>query len=300
MKPERHVDTYIDYIRFEKQLSPNTIESYRRDLSKFLYYLKSNDINDFEDISHESIVEFIQSLFTTQNDKSVGRILSAIRSFYKFLIRSSVIKSNPFLSVKNPLTVKKDIEILDQKETSKFLNLIPYSTDLQMRDRAMLEILYSCGLRVSELTNLKLQQIDRDERILRFTGKGNKERMTPIGETAYAYLEKYLNISRFNLEREKKNDYVFLNKNGSRLTRQGFWKILKGYVKRFNIDKNIYPHIFRHSFATHLLEEGADLRMVQELLGHSSISTTEIYTNLNNRHLKEVFFKYHPGEKSRQ
>ncbi|GAG72805.1 unnamed protein product, partial [marine sediment metagenome] len=162
------------------------------------------------------------------------------------------------------------------EEVEKFLESIPCSTELEVRNKAMFEILYSCGLRVSELVNLRLQNIDFDEELLRFMGKGDKERITPVGNVGMLFLKKYLMIGRYKIEKERKSDYVFLNKNGKKMTRQGFWKILKKYARRLNIDKNLYPHIFRHSFATHMLQRGADLRTVQELLGHSSISTTEI------------------------
>lgn len=292
-------ENFLDFLKFEKQLSENTIESYKRDLIKFIEYLKIKNIENYEGISRAIITEFIQELFKTQKDTSVCRILSSLRSFYKFLLRSNLIKQNPFLSIKNPKTAMREIKILDQHEVEKFLNLIPYSTSLQLRDRAMFEVLYSCGMRVSELVNLKLSQIDFEEKIIRFVGKGGKIRITPLGSKAAEFLEKYIKVARFNIEREKKSEFVFLNKNGSKLTRQGFWKILKKYFKKFNIAKNIYPHIFRHSFATHMIESGADLRIVQELLGHSSISTTEIYTNLNQDYLKEVYFKYHPAEKDK-
>ncbi|NQT67213.1 MAG: tyrosine-type recombinase/integrase, partial [Actinobacteria bacterium] len=193
---------------------------------------------------------------------------------------------------------KKMLDVLKVEEVEKFLESIPCSTELEVRDRAMFEILYSCGLRVSELVNLRLQNIDFDEELLRFMGKGDKERITPVGDTGMLFLKKYLRTGRYKIEKERKSDYVFLNKNGKKLTRQGFWKILKKYAGRLNIDKNLYPHIFRHSFATHMLQRGADLRTVQELLGHSSISTTEIYTNLNKEHIKEVYFRYHPRGKA--
>ncbi len=164
----------------------------------------------------------------------------------------------------------------------------------------MFELLYSSGLRVSELTNLKLRNIDFDENLIRFIGKGNKERITPVGKVSVYFLKKYLETTRYKIEGESKNDYVFLNKYGNKISRQGFWKILKKYAKKINLNKNLHPHIFRHSFATHMLKRGADLRTVQELLGHSDISTTEIYTNLDKEHIKDTYFKYHPFEKKEQ
>ena len=297
-KINEFAENYIDYLRFERLLSSNTVDSYKRDLRKLILFLEQNIIGNFQEITNSDILTFLEHLYQSQSDRSVSRILSSIRSFYRYLLRSDKISKSPFGHIKNPKVPNKDVEILDQTEMTGFLENIACSTYLELRDRAMFELLYSCGIRVSEITNLKLGDIDIEEGLIRFIGKGSKERITPIGETAKDFLIKYLNSARCNIEREIKNDYVFLNSRGNKVSRQGFWKILKKYAKKQNIDKNLYPHIFRHSFATHLLEEGADLRIVQELLGHSSISTTEIYTNLDKRHIKESYFKHHPREKS--
>lgn len=293
-----YTENYIDYVRFEKLLSSNTVNSYKRDLRKFILFLEQNNISNLQEITNGDILIFLEYLYKSQSDRSVSRILSSLRSFYGYLLRSGKILSNPFSQIKNPKMPRKDVEILNQAETAQFLENIACSTYLELRDRTMFELLYSCGMRVSEITNLRLHDIDIEEGLIRFIGKGSKERITPIGETAKDFLIRYLNSARCNIEREIKNDYVFLNSRGSGISRQGFWKILKKYAKKQKIEKNLYPHIFRHSFATHLLEQGADLRIVQELLGHSSISTTEIYTNLDKRHIKESYFKHHPREKT--
>jgi integrase/recombinase XerD len=293
-----YTENYIDYVRFEKLLSSNTVNSYKRDLRKFILFLEQNNISNLQEITNGDILIFLEYLYKSQSDRSVSRILSSLRSFYGYLLRSGKILSNPFSQIKNPKTPRKDVEILNQAETAQFLENIACSAYLELRDRTMFELLYSCGMRVSEITNLRLHDIDIEEGLIRFIGKGSKERITPIGETAKDFLIRYLNSARCNIEREIKNDYVFLNSRGSGISRQGFWKILKKYAKKQKIEKNLYPHIFRHSFATHLLEQGADLRIVQELLGHSSISTTEIYTNLDKRHIKESYFKHHPREKT--
>ena len=293
-----YTENYIDYVRFEKLLSSDTVNSYKRDLRKFILFLEQNNISNLQEITNGDILIFLEYLYKSQSDRSVSRILSSLRSFYGYLLRSGKILSNPFSQIKNPKMPRKGVEILNQAETAQFLENIACSTYLELRDRTMFELLYSCGMRVSEITNLRLHDIDIEEGLIRFIGKRSKERITPIGETAKDFLIRYLNSARCNIEREIKNDYVFLNSRGSGISRQGFWKILKKYAKKQKIEKNLYPHIFRHSFATHLLEEGADLRIVQELLGHSSISTTEIYTNLDKRHIKESYFKHHPREKS--
>jgi integrase/recombinase XerD len=297
-KINEYIENYIDYLRFERLLSLNTIDSYKRDLAKLVLFFNQNNLSELQGIKNSEIINFLERLYQSQSDRSVSRILSSIRSLYRYLLRSGKITKNPFGNIKNPKVPRKDVEILNQAEISGFLENIASSTYLELRDRTMFELLYSCGMRVSEIINLKLNDINIEECLIRFIGKGSKERITPIGETAKNFLIRYLDSSRSNIEREIKSDHVFLNSRGSSISRQGFWKILKKYAKKQNIDKNLYPHIFRHSFATHMLEEGADLRIVQELLGHSSISTTEIYTNLDKRHIKQSYFKHHPREKS--
>lgn len=292
------INSYKEYLRFEKLLLPNTINSYLMDLRKFKAFLEDNNIENYYELSKENILNFLQILHKNQSESSVSRILSTLRSFYKFLVIEKVCRKNLWVQVSSPIKPIKILVVLNIEEVKKFLESIPCSTELEVRNKAMFEILYSCGLRVSELVNLRLQNIDFDEELLRFMGKGDKERITPVGDVGMLFLKKYLMIGRCKIEKEHKSDYVFLNKNGKKMTRQGFWKILKKYARRVNLNKNLYPHIFRHSFATHMLQRGADLRTVQELLGHSSISTTEIYTNLDKEHIKEVYFRYHPRGKA--
>ena len=289
---------YREYLRFEKLLLPNTIDSYLRDLKRFTVFLETSKINNHYELSKEQRLDFLQILHEEEkSESSISRMLSTLRSFYKFLVIENRCHKNPWVQVNNPIKLKKILVVLKIEEVEKFLESVPYSTALEIRDRAMLEILYSCGLRVSEIVNLKMQNIDLDEELLRFIGKGDKERIVPIGEKALSFLEKYLKTSRFKIKKEFRTDYIFLNRSGKRITRQGFWKILKKYAKKINLNKNLYPHIFRHSFATHLLQRGADIRTVQELLGHSNISTTEIYTSLDKEHIKDIYFKYHPRER---
>ena len=297
---ENLINDFIDCLRFERRLSKNTIVSYQRDLEKYRFFLNSSKIKEILNVSNDQILYFLEFLYKTQSSSSVSRILSTLRTFYKYLVRDGKIQKNPFSSIKNPKMPKKILEVLNEQEVKKFLESIPSSTYLELRDKAMFELLYACGMRVSEIVDLKLADIDFDEGLIRFIGKGNKERITPIGDSAKDYLEKYIRAVRYNLERERKSENVFLNRNGQKLTRQGFWKILKKYAGKANVSKNLYPHLFRHSYATHMLERGADLRIVQELLGHSSISTTQIYTNINKKHVKETYFKYHPRDKEKR
>jgi len=294
------LEKFYDFLRFEKQISQNTFESYKRDLIIFSNLLKEKEIKNFLQISHEDVLSLLESLFKDYSEKSISRLLSSVRSFYKFLLRNNPYIKNPFIGIKNPKTDKKLIKVLDEEEVKDFLEKIPYSTKFELRDKAMFELLYSSGLRVSELVNLKLNDIDYEEKLIRCFGKGDKERIVPISDTSMHFLLMYIKSARFKIESKKNfrsNDFVFLNKNGSRLTRQGFWKILKKYEKKFNLNKDLYPHLFRHSYATHMLERGADLRVVQELLGHSNISTTEIYTNINKKFIKDNYYKYHPKAK---
>jgi integrase/recombinase XerD len=296
---ENLINDFIDYLRFERRLSKNTIVSYERDLEKYRFFLNRSKIKEILNVSNDQILYFLEFIYKTQNSSSVSRILSTLRTFYKYLVRDGKIQKNPFSSIKNPKQPKKILEILDEQEVREFLESIPSSSYLELRDKAMFELLYSCGIRVSEIVDLKLSDIDFDEGLIRFIGKGNKERITPVGDNAKDCLGKYIRAARYNLERERKSENVFLNRNGQKITRQGFWKILKKYAGKANVSKNLYPHLFRHSYATHMLERGADLRIVQELLGHSSISTTEIYTNINKKHVKETYFKYHPRDKEK-
>lgn len=297
---ENLINDFIDCLRFERRLSKNTIVSYQRDLEKYRFFLNSSKIKEILNVSNDQILYFLEFLYKTQSSSSVSRVLATLRTFYKYLVRDGKIQKNPFSSIKNPKMPKKILEVLNEQEVKKFLDSIPSSSYLELRDKAMFELLYACGMRVSEIVDLKLADIDFDEGLIRFIGKGNKERITPIGDSAKDYLGKYIRAARYNLERERKSENVFLNRNGQKLTRQGFWKILKKYAGKANVSKNLYPHLFRHSYATHMLERGADLRIVQELLGHSSISTTQIYTNINKKHVKETYFKYHPRDKEKR
>ncbi len=299
---DTEIKGFMDFLRFERHLSANTINSYNRDLVIFKKYLFLNNTRSFLDLNHEDILQFLESLYKNDYcESSVSRMLSTLRTFYKFMLIRGNVKKNPFAEIENPKMPKKIIGTLDENDVQNFLDRLPNSSELEVRDKAMFELIYSSGMRVSELVALKLNDIDYEENLIRCIGKGNKERIIPVGKTAIHYLNIYIKAARFKLQNKnnsRSSEFVFLNKNGSKLSRQGFWKVLKKYEKLLNIDKNIYPHLFRHSYATHMLERGADLRIVQELLGHSSISTTEIYTNINKKFIKNSYFKHHPRNKS--
>ena len=282
---------FLRYLLIDKGYSNNTIESYKRDLDKFLEF--NNDTN-IKNINHEDLKEYIKYLNKENlNEKSIARNISSLKSFYKFLTIEKYIDNNmsdilylPKVrkSLPNTLTEGEIIKLLDIKLTDNF----------SYRNKAMLELLYATGLRVSELINLKLQDIDFNQDIIRTFGKGSKERVIPIGDYAKEYLKKYIFEYRGSLLKKEISEYLFLNNHGKQMTRQGFFKIIKKIAKEKGISNEISPHTLRHSFASHLLKYGADLRTIQELLGHSDISTTQIYTHITNEELKKNYNNYHP------
>jgi len=296
IKPEnfkQDIQNFLDYIRFERMLSANTQLSYQRDLRRYSDFLNQEELNHL-DLNDQDIINFLKYLRLHYESNSISRILSSIRGFYRFLAREQKINVNPFADTSNPKLPRRLVDVLSESEVDLFLSQV--AKKLKQRDIAMFELLYSCGLRASELVGLKLKNIDFEENLLVLIGKGNKERITPIGQKAVDSLITYVNEER-RVIAQYGQEFVFLNKFGKQISRQSLWKIMKKYGKLAGIKKKLYPHILRHSFATHMLERGADLRTVQELLGHSSISTTEIYTTVTKTHLKKIYFKYHPREK---
>jgi len=284
------LDLFIDYLLLEKGFSLNTLLSYRRDLEKFVSFLEKRNISII-DATSKDIKLYLQDLARELKPASVARNLAAIRSFYKYLLREKMVGENPALDVDGPKLGLKLPEILSYEEIDLLLKAPDLSTWEGVRDRAMLELLYATGLRVSELINLELPNLYLDERYVKILGKGAKMRIVPFGEVAAHYLNQYLAL---RAKRKSNSLKLFITRKGSGFTRQGFWKMLKRYGQKAGIAKNLTPHLIRHSFATHLLENGADLRIVQELLGHSFIETTQIYTHLTTRKLREVFRKAHP------
>lgn len=291
------LDDFLSYLIIEKGLSENTIEAYERDISSYLDYLQKIGIKDIKN-PHSSIhiLEHLKELKEKNklSGKSRARHLIAIRQFYRFLNRQGIISKNPLVSIQNPKTWKTLPTILSYSQIEALLIQPDVKTPLGIRDKAMLELLYATGLRVSELINLKLTNLRLQPGYLICMGKGEKERAVPIGKSALAELQNYLVIGRAQLLKSKEISIIFVNRYGSKLTRQGVWKILKGYCLRAGIKENVSPHILRHTFATHLLENGANLRVVQTLLGHADISTTQIYTHLALDKIKKMYKQYHP------
>lgn len=291
-------DNFLYYLTVEKGLSDNTIASYQFDLKSFTAFLTKKSITDIKEISRNDIIAYLLSLKKQEKSHAtLARHMACIKSFFHFLLREKIISEDPTCHLETPKLAQLFPQVLSMKETEHLLNQPNAGTILGLRDKAMLELIYATGLRVSELVNLNVQDINLEMGFLRCVGKGSKERIVPIGSFSVNALKEYLSRSHVKLVKKTKEDALFVNQHGRRLTRQGFWKILKAYAKKAKISINITPHTLRHSIATHLLENGADLRTVQEILGHADITTTQIYTHLTKTHLKEVYDQSHPRAK---
>lgn len=284
------INEFCDYLLIDKHYSNNTIESYKRDLIKFYEYNKK----DIKNINKDDIKSYLKYLNDNKMDeRSIARNISSLKSFYKFLIINKTIKDNPVESISLPKLGKKLPNTLSEEDINKLLD-IKLNDNYSYRNKAMLELMYATGLRVSELVNLKVYDVNLEEAIVKTMGKGSKERIIPIGDYALNALTIYINEYRSTLFKKEVNDFLFLNNHGKQMTRQGFFKIIKKLAIEQGIKKDFSPHTLRHSFATHLLSHGADLRIIQELLGHSDVSTTQIYTHVSNEELEDTFKKYHP------
>jgi len=293
---QEDIKSFIHYLSVEKGLSDNTLSSYSTDLLQYLKYLQKRGIKNWEDTNKSHVIGFLMEI--KKHDfqiRTVCRKLAAIKAFYKFLLSESVLDFNPAENLESPKLNKYLPNVLTISEVEKLLNQPKLNTLLGKRDKAMLELLYATGIRVSELVSLNLEDVNFEAGFVRCVGKGSKERIIPVSEVALKYLDYYLRLARLELVKNNKNERaIFVNRRGKRLSRQGFWKLLKKYIEQCSIDKQVTPHTLRHSFATHLLEHGANLRAVQEMLGHADISTTQIYTHLTKSKLKKEYLKFHP------
>jgi integrase/recombinase XerD len=288
------VKSFLTYLRVEKGLAPNTVNSYQRDLKKFATYCRDRGLRG-PDATRQQIRDFLQWLFERRlAARSVARHLVAVRSFFRFLLDDRIIVTDPAADVESPQSGVTLPKFLAIGEVEALLQQPDTSTARGMRDKAMLEVLYATGMRVSELVNLKTDGVDVNLGILRCLGKGSKERLIPLGKSALAALGFYSSRGRAQLLKKGETPYLFVNHRGERLSRVGFWKILARYGRAAAISVPLAPHMVRHSFATHLLERGADLRSIQLLLGHSDISTTQIYTHILKERLKQVYQAHHP------
>ena len=292
---DTHYKDYLTMLRVERNVSPQTIDAYKRDINQYLGYLNDSGIKNLSKIKSTHIRNYIRVL----NDggmapASISRIISSIRSYHKYLSSENILDKNPVLVINNPKLPKKLPDVLSEKEISLIIDSIDESSQFYQRDKAIIEMLYSCGIRVSEICNLEMSNLFIKDELIRVMGKGNKERLLPLGSRSRIYLDNYLLSSRLGFIKKTRSSFVFVSRNGNQLTRAMVNIILNKWVHISGLRKSVSPHKLRHSFATHLLEGGADLRFVQALLGHSDISTTQIYTHLDKHHLKEVYKTHHP------
>lgn len=294
---ETWIKDFLETLDIQKQYSHNTIEAYRFDIEEFTDFLKSEAIDSYADVDYMVIRIYLGRLYDDNlKSSTVSRKLSSLRSFFDFLLRRQVIKDNPLVLAKAPKQEKKNPDFLFYEEIDQLLDHIDESDDLGKRNRAMLELMYASGLRASEVVQLQLSDIDRSRMVLRILGKGKKERYVPFHDLALECLDNYIDEARFSLmvNAKEKHQFVFVNKNGNPLTTRGLRDILERMSLKSGVGRRLHPHTIRHTFATHLLDSGAELRFVQEMLGHSNLSTTQIYTHVSKEKLKRTYEANHP------
>lgn len=290
------VEDFFHYLQIERGLAENTLISYSRDLSRYVQYVQNQkEMTRWDDVKRTDITSFLYVLKKQgKSTATIARMISSIRSFHQFLVRERIVLMDASLHIETPKSDRLLPQVLTNDEVDQLLN-IKGTTPLDLRNKAMLELLYATGLRVTELISLQLSDVHLSMGFVRCLGKGNQERIIPLGNLAKDALEDYLGQARHPLvKRNKTETALFVNHHGRSLSRQGFWKVLKGIAQKAGLTKTITPHTLRHSFATHLLENGADLRSVQELLGHMDISTTQIYTHVTKTRLKDMYEQFHP------
>ena len=290
---EKQVKLFLDFLKDDKKLSDNTLQSYRRDIEQYEKYVSDNKINYLK-VTEETILEYMEYLREeNKKESTISRSLASIRSFYQYLIRVKKIKKDPTMTIESPKISKRTPNILTSKEVELLLDQ-PKDVDLKgTRDKAMLEFAYATGMRVTEMISLDIDDVKLDEGYVVCRGR-SKSRNIPLGSMSLKALKEYIDDARPYLIRDESEEALFVNVNGTRLTRQGFWKIVKYYKEQAHIEKDITPHVLRHSFATHLLQNGADLKSIQAMLGHSDISSTQIYAQFQTPELKNIYKKAHP------
>ncbi len=293
LKFESVLQIFLDFLSVEKGLSVNTVLSYSRDVQKLFLFFRKEKI-DWLKAGEEDLIRFIHHQSRAGlSPRSLARVISSLKSFYRFLVMDGILKKNPAVNLSSPKTWLALPKFLTVREVESLLKQPDEETVRGIRDKAMLELLYATGLRASELVSLKIKDLNMEDGFLLCLGKGGKERLVPIGESAVKAVRHYLDTARPSLLK-KTSESLFVTQRGEAFTRQGFWKLLKGYAQKAGLDLKISPHILRHSFATHLLERGADLRSVQLMLGHSQITTTQVYTHVSRKRLRRVYDKFHP------
>ena len=294
MDLDQAIDLYVQYVKIERNLAPNTVESYSRDLAKFRAHCAACDVHQLAQVQAQTVLEFLIELSSSKMSvRTQARNLVALRGLFAHMRREKLMEVDPTASVELPKIGRKLPEVLTLQEVEQFLAAPDPESRLGLRDLAMLELLYATGLRVTELCRLRMDELNMDHGYISALGKGRKQRLVPVGESALAALLRYLEKCRPGLDR-KQSPFLFLTQRAGPMTRQGFWKMVGKYARATGISKAIYPHMLRHSFATHLLEHGADLRAVQAMLGHADISTTQIYTHVSRSRLVEVYRQHHP------
>ena len=294
---EKEIDKFIEYLKYQRNYSDCTCNNYNKDLNEYNSFILSNKIN-YKNMDYNEAKEYVIYLNKKNDAKStISRKLSSLRTFYKYLVLNNKVESNPFLLVSSPKKEKRIPKFINYNNMEEILNVPNIKTKEGQRERVILEVLYASGVRVSELVNIKLKDIDFSNKNILIFGKGSKERLVSFGDYALDYINLYLKEGRNLLLDGVKSDYLIVGKKSEKLTTRRVEQIIYDIIKRTSIKLNITPHMFRHTFATHLLDNGCDLLVVQELLGHASLSSTEIYTHVSNEHLREVYLKCHPRNK---
>lgn len=289
------LDHYLNFLRVEKRLANNSLEAYSRDLRLFTDFCHSQKLNALNQVTELSLLSFLIHLHKKGlKGKSVARTLAALRGWFGFLVREKLLKTDPTAEIESPKSLKKLPHVLALQDIDQMLKACNLKVPMELRDFCILQLLYATGLRVSELTHLTLNNLHLEEGFVMTMGKGSKERLVPLGKEAITAIKEYLETARMKFATKKATEIVFISQQGGKLTRQRVWQLLNGIAKKAGLKKKITPHMLRHSFATHLLERGADLRSVQTMLGHSDISTTQIYTHVSSTHLKSLYEKFHP------
>jgi integrase/recombinase XerD len=288
------IDEFINHLWLEDGLSKNTLNSYRFDLELLSEWLTKSLKKNISDVSEGDIQQYLSFKFPSSKSRSISRLLATLRRFFRYLLRENKIKIDPTLQIQSPKIPKSLPKSLSEEDVESLLNAPNVKIISELRDKAMLELLYACGLRVSELVNILLTEVSMTDGIIRVTGKGSKTRLVPMGEEAVDWIKKYINESRNEILKKNTSKYLFITIRGGPMTRQAFWYLIKRYAIIAQIKKPISPHILRHAFATHLINHGADIRVVQMLLGHSDISTTQIYTHVARERLKKIHESHHP------
>jgi integrase/recombinase XerD len=299
---ENNIKLFVNYLKLEKSLSENTVNSYLFDLKIFISFLEEHtNIKSSEEISEKTLIDFISHLGKMINkreknysEKSIYRVISVLKSFFKYLVIEDIIPDNPAENLDTPKVSRLLPSVLTIEEVNKILDAVDIKVKFGLRDRAILETMYASGLRVSEVIGLEVNNIFFEDGFLRIFGKGSKERIVPIGKSALRFIEKYFNEERNLVANKDSHNFIFLNFRGKKMTRMSVWNIVRKYSSLAGIKKEIHPHTLRHTFATHLLEGGADIRIIQEMLGHSDISTTQIYTHIDKEYLIEIHKTFHP------